>query len=293
MGGCIGALDGWVVRITCPSACEVPNAGRYYSRKGYYAINVQVIVDKKKRVLWRYIGEKGSSHDSPIFMDSKLGRYMESNSDMFERNGWYIVGDSAYSLRSYLLTPYDNTQSNTKEDNFNYYQSSARISVECTFGEVDRRWGVLWRPLKGLLSNHKNTIDACLRLHNFIIDCREGCIEYDDGEISTNLNEDCFEEEFGEYEDKVRVENEEEELNLQSDDFVRDNPYETLGVIKSHLDEYRQRGRKSFLEVELREKGKIIRDNLTKALQCGGFLRLQKTILIRRDRHYRPMEAEN
>ena len=55
--GCIGALDGWLVRIMCPSIFEVKNPGKYYSRKGFYAINVQAIVDKKKRILWRYIGE--------------------------------------------------------------------------------------------------------------------------------------------------------------------------------------------------------------------------------------------
>ena len=58
-----------------------------------------------------------------------------------------------------------------------------RIYVECTFGEVDRRWGILWRPLEGKLANHRYTIDSCLRLHNFIIDFREeGCMRNDDAE---------------------------------------------------------------------------------------------------------------
>jgi hypothetical protein len=61
--GCIGALDGWLVRIRCPTLKEVANPGKYYSRKGFYGINVQVIVDKKKRILWRYIGEKGSGQN--------------------------------------------------------------------------------------------------------------------------------------------------------------------------------------------------------------------------------------
>ena len=48
LDGCFGAIDGWLVKILCPSLNEVPNPGRYMSRKGFFAINVQAIVDKKK-----------------------------------------------------------------------------------------------------------------------------------------------------------------------------------------------------------------------------------------------------
>ena len=103
----------------------------YFSRKGSYAINVQVIVDMRKQVLWRHIGEMGSSHDSPIFHESKLGRYMEGNVDELKQKGIFLVGDSAYSLRSYLMTPYNNPGVKTAKDNFNFYLSSCRIYVEC------------------------------------------------------------------------------------------------------------------------------------------------------------------
>ena len=61
MDGCLGALDGWLVKIRCSRYNEVANPGKYFSRKGFYALNVQVIVDWEKIVLWRLIGEKGSS----------------------------------------------------------------------------------------------------------------------------------------------------------------------------------------------------------------------------------------
>ena len=138
-----------------------------------YAINVQVIVDKKKCVLWRYIGSMGSSHDCPTFHESKLGKYLQEHAEELCDLGLFLVGDSAYALRNYLLIPYDNTVANLKEDNFNFFLSSCRLYVECCFGEVDRRWGILWRPLMGKLKNHKETIDACLRLHNFIVEYRE------------------------------------------------------------------------------------------------------------------------
>ena len=60
------------------------------------------------------------------------------------------------------------------EDNFNYFHLSARISVECAFGEVDLRWGIFWKALKYTLKTNCKIIDACLQLHNFIVTHREG-----------------------------------------------------------------------------------------------------------------------
>ena len=77
MNGCIGAADGWVVKIRCPSWKEVLNPGKYFCRKGFYGINVQAIVAKNKKILWRSIGEKGSAHDSKVFIESSLGKLYE------------------------------------------------------------------------------------------------------------------------------------------------------------------------------------------------------------------------
>ena len=72
MKGCIGAIDGWMVKIRCPSWSEVVNPGKYYSRKGFYALNVQCVVDCNKKVLWASYSNRGSSHDSTCFRSTKL-----------------------------------------------------------------------------------------------------------------------------------------------------------------------------------------------------------------------------
>jgi hypothetical protein len=47
INGCIGALDGWIEKIRKLSRCDgVENPQSFYSGKGFYGINVQVIVDK-------------------------------------------------------------------------------------------------------------------------------------------------------------------------------------------------------------------------------------------------------
>ncbi len=87
-----------------------------------------------------------------------------------KRQGYYFIGDLAYSLKTFLHTPYDNMVHGTPEDNYNYFHSSLRIVIECTFGEIDLRWGILWKPLHFSLDRNCKVIDACIRLHNFIID---------------------------------------------------------------------------------------------------------------------------
>ena len=72
--GGIGALDGWLVRIIRPCWYRdgFKNITAFFSRKGFYALNVQVIVDDKKRVLWLSYSHKGGSHDSNSFRSTRL-----------------------------------------------------------------------------------------------------------------------------------------------------------------------------------------------------------------------------
>ena len=173
IGGCIGALDGWVVRIKKPSRRDgVKNAKSFYSRKGFFAVNVQAIVDKRKRVLFRSIMSRGAEHDSTAFKNCGLYQWLLQNWKVLAEKGYYFIGDSAYSLKSFLLTPYDNAMHGTAEDNFNFFHSSSRISVECAFGEIDLRWGILWKELEYSLELNCTIIDVCMRLHNFIVEHR-------------------------------------------------------------------------------------------------------------------------
>ena len=71
------------------------------------------------------------------------------------------------------MVPYDKASPRSSEDAFNFYLSSSRIYVKCAFGEIDRRWGILWRQLEFTLRKSTEVIDACMRLHNFLVDYRE------------------------------------------------------------------------------------------------------------------------
>ena len=75
--GCIGAVDGWIVKIRKPRKSDgVLNPKSFYSRKGFYGLSVQAIVDKKKCVLFRSIESRGAEHDSTAFKRTGLYQWL-------------------------------------------------------------------------------------------------------------------------------------------------------------------------------------------------------------------------
>lgn len=184
--GCIGAIDGLAIRVKCPSSERDP--GNYFSRKNFYALNVQAICDSQKRILWISPGHKGATHDSVAWKETKLHDLLNNELyDILKKHGFFIVGDSAYPLSPYLQVPYANAKPHSFEDAFNFWLSNSRIQIECTFGEFIARFGIFWRTLQFDLVRCCNVINAAAKLHNFLIDCREGT-DLNDNDYFRNLS---------------------------------------------------------------------------------------------------------
>ena len=260
MGGCIGALDGWLVKMNCPSIKKdnVQNVSNFYSRKGFFALNVQVIVDKHKQVLWHSIKCNGAEHDSSAFKVTSLYKILTKKYQWFIENGLYLVGDSAYALRPFLITPFDNAKAGTKEDAFNYHLSSCRIYVECAFGEMYKRWGILWRPLAFRLQHNMKIIDSVLRLHNYII-------QYEmDNDIRTfDRNDDMF-------------------INMEMSRFFSANIDNFVGIFTDDEVANEEDDMSSnHMNKMLLQLGKDLRDKICDAMESDGLRRSVRT--IRRD----------
>ena len=273
IAGCIGALDGWLVRIRSPKRSDsVTNATSYFNRKGFFAINVQVLVDRSKRVIWRSIQSPGSEHDSSAFKSTGLYRkLMEENVNLL-RKGLYIICDSAYAIRGFCIPPYDNAMPYSGEDNFNFYQSSCRIFVECTFGEIDMRWGIFWRPLQFTLQHNTKIIDAAMRLHNFIVDYR-----LDNPEL------------FGYHRE------EREECEEEAELFQQNNPLDVIGVfVDERNGAPRDVGRPMSDEAESKYTGEQLRNVLRDQMIALDLRRIgredQNTVTWFRDRFNRIRE---
>ncbi len=127
-------------------------------------------MDKQKKILLRSIKSRGAEHESTEFKLTSLYKWMLINWRQTASKGLHFIGDSAYFIKLLVLTPYDNTANGTPEDNCNFFHSSSRIAVECCFGEVDLQFSIFWRPLKFFLMTNGLIIDACLWLHNIILE---------------------------------------------------------------------------------------------------------------------------
>ena len=140
-----------------------------------------------KKVLWASYSNRGSSHDSTCFRDTHLYTVLlKSMRDKLFNLGYFILGDSAYAIESFILPPYDNAKPKTTEDAFNFYHSSARITVECAFGEIDRRWGIFWSPIAYSLKNTAIICKGAMHLHNFLVDWRESLFDSHDEVFTEN-----------------------------------------------------------------------------------------------------------
>ena len=254
--GCIGAIDGWIVKIRRPTTRDnVTNPGSFFSRKGYFGLNVVAIVDRKKRVLYRVIRSRGAEHDSTAFKISSLYQWLISNWEWMKLRGYYFIGDSAYTLKSFLLTPYDNVLHGEPEDNFNFFHSSQRICVECAFGEIDLRWGIFWKPLQYSLKMNCKIVDACMRLHNFIVDFREEMEPSSTRGVSLDreiFNEDCRRFLAAQSGVGAGVHGGEEDIRRDADG----NPLTG--------------GRPTNVEVSTTQEGRAIRDSLRDYLAAEG-----------------------
>ena len=89
--GAIGAIDGWIVHITkpCWRYDMLKNISGFFSRKGFYALNVQCVVDHKKRVIWANPAYRGASHDSTCFRNSELYKLLSRLSDHLFNLGFF------------------------------------------------------------------------------------------------------------------------------------------------------------------------------------------------------------
>lgn len=160
--GCVGALDGLAVKIKKPR--EENNPAVYYSRKDFYALCVQALVDSNYRFLSYSCRCVGSTHDSLAHAVSSLGRYLEQG----ELNGeFWIAGDEAYVCTESLITPVPMSQASEVEGAFNFFLSSLRIHVEQAFGMLVAKWAILQRPLQYAVRKNSRIVCVTMKLHNF------------------------------------------------------------------------------------------------------------------------------
>jgi DDE superfamily endonuclease len=251
--GCFGALDGLAIRIKRPTKSQsVRDPGAYYCRKGFHALNVQAICDSNKRILWMSSSHQGSCHDSTAWTSTMLYKTLQLRSEWLYLNDWFLVGDSAYSMESFLLVPFDRPDmkksGGQSEDAYNFYQSNCRIRIECTFGELIMRWGIFWRKLQMDIGAVGDIVETAALLHNFIVDQR----------LEKERQSDC--DYFSSF----------SHSNLRTENEVDDEI--PIAMVSSNT-EPKPPGRPTVYESLSKEKGKNLRQQIQWDLQRNNMTR--------------------
>lgn len=178
----LGAIDGTHIPITAPTADE----HLYICRKGYHSINVQAIFDADMKFLSIVSKWPGSTHDAFVWANCSIARRFESG----QVDGW-LLGDSGYPLRPWLLTPVSRP-SCREEERYNGSHRRSRVVVKQAFGVLKSRFRCLHKT--GGVLDHQPTkcckiIFVCCQLHNICIDKRLPVIENPE-ELPEDENED-------------------------------------------------------------------------------------------------------
>ena len=96
----LGAIDGTLIPILAPPGLD---EHLYVCRKGYHALNVQLVTYADLRIMNVVCRYPGATHDSFIWCNCSLHQFTNNNMP----NSW-LIGDSGYPLTPHLLTPFIN-----------------------------------------------------------------------------------------------------------------------------------------------------------------------------------------
>ena len=118
------AIDGSHIVMKCPPGC--PKAMKqYYNFKNFYSIILLALVDPKYCFIWASVGAPGNTHDSTLFQSTSIRGKITAGSILpqsvlGQEEGQaiqpLILGDRAFSMRTWLIKPFGDTILNDAAD---------------------------------------------------------------------------------------------------------------------------------------------------------------------------------
>lgn len=183
MEGCVAALDGTLLPIWRPAG----TIDEYWCRKQFHALNFQVAVDARYRILYVGGGVPGAAWDGSVVAGLGLMTHMVPALP----EGYFIVADSGYNDHPRMVLPFKRKSGQLElpplKRRFNYLHSLTRGVVEKVFGVLKARfrWMLKGVPMADPSHYVEAFIVACI-LHNM-------CIEDQDSEV---VAEDAGDEDF-------------------------------------------------------------------------------------------------
>jgi hypothetical protein len=158
----VGAIDGCHIQIK--ALHHQPNA--YYNRKIYHSIVLLGCCNAKMEFNYVWTGNPGSTHDAPVLRSSDLFQ----NSNVKIPPGYYLLGDSAFPILEWLITPFRDCGNLTRQQKlFNKTHSQCRQVIERAFGMLKCRFRRLLRFDISDISLLVDSVLAACVLHNLCL----------------------------------------------------------------------------------------------------------------------------
>ncbi|KAL7587017.1 hypothetical protein Lser_V15G38437 [Lactuca serriola] len=182
---CCGAIDSTHIMMLL-SASE-RSIDVWLDRKDNHSMILQAIVDPDMRFRDIVTGWPGKMDDASVLQKSTFFELAEKHKRL---NGpklklsektqlqEYIVGDSAFPLLPWLITPYQGRDLPETKSEFNKRHFATRLVAQRALARLKDMWkmiqGVMWRPDKHRLPR---VVLACCILHNIVIDMEDDVLD--------------------------------------------------------------------------------------------------------------------
>lgn len=188
---CCGAIDS--THIVMLLSASDRSVDVWLDRKDNHSMILQAIVDPDMRFRDIVTGWPGKMDDASVLQKSTFYELAQKHERL---NGTklnlaegtdlqeYIVGDSAFPLLPWLITPYQGRDLPETKSEFNKRHFATRLVAQRALARLKDVWkmihGVMWRPDKHRLPR---VILACCILHNIVIDMDDDVFD----ELTLNL----------------------------------------------------------------------------------------------------------
>ncbi|XP_064462095.1 uncharacterized protein LOC135372408 [Ornithodoros turicata] len=167
----LGCVDGTYIETRCPVHKIASTYTNRHDKKSY---GLQAICDSDCKFLDVFLGHTGKTHDAEAFRRS----FIVDELARICADKYHILGDAAYALREYILTPYRDYGNLTPQQlNFNLCLSQTRVRIEHAFGLLKNRFRQLLLLEMWTVPKATQFILACCVLHNLCVDGGDVTIE--------------------------------------------------------------------------------------------------------------------
>ena len=174
MPNCLGAIDGKHIEIIKPAH----SGATYINCKGYFSVVLMALVDADYQLIYVDVGAEGRMSDGGVFAHCSLSAALKNNSLNIPKRTplpatnvavpYYIFGDDAFPLKTYIMKPYSKQDLSEAEGIFNYRLSKARRISENAFGIMANVFRVLQTPIMLSPEKVEKVVMAMYVLYNFL-----------------------------------------------------------------------------------------------------------------------------